>query len=376
MMPLLTTDLGFTKSALANLIFLFSLAYAMGQYAAGALADRAGARRVVFGGMLLSAACNGVMAGTGALPIFAVLQFFNGLGQSCGWPGVVKLTGAWFPPERRGVLMAWWTTNYVVGGFVASLFATWLATESGFGWRAAALGPSLSVGVIAFIFFLSVPDTSASPAAPVVRTNGWAEVLRSPDIWSIAGAYFSLKLMRYSFLFWLPMYLVEGQNQNVRNAGYLSSVYEVVGFAGVLMAGYTSDRLLGGRRFPVGTAMMFGLALACYLFPVLATLGMAGTLAAIGLVGMLTFGPDTLMSGAATQESVSNSSAATAAGFVNGTGTVGQLISPFVVTATVQHFGWNALFSLFAVMAAAGGLALSMRWNRGMSPIRAEAAGG
>ena len=94
LMPLLTHDLGFSRDDLANLIFLYSLAYACGQFVNGTLADRFGAKIVVAAGMLLSAVCTLAMAGTSALWMFAVLQVINGLAQSAGWPGLIKITAA------------------------------------------------------------------------------------------------------------------------------------------------------------------------------------------------------------------------------------------------------------------------------------------
>src|SRR5215471_16590984 len=115
-MPLLP----FSREDLAALVFVFSLAYACGQFAAGALADRAGARTIVAGGMIVSAIASAAMAGARTLLVFACLQLVNGVAQSCGWPGLLKIAAATFDPARRGVVMAWWTTNYVVGGSVAT----------------------------------------------------------------------------------------------------------------------------------------------------------------------------------------------------------------------------------------------------------------
>src|SRR5262245_698334 len=111
-MPLL----GFSKDQLAELIFAYSLAYSCGQFLTGSLADRVGAKRVVAGGMLVSALCGFAMAGANTLWMFGALQFVNGLAQACGWPGLVKITANWFLPPRRGILMAWWSTHLVVGG--------------------------------------------------------------------------------------------------------------------------------------------------------------------------------------------------------------------------------------------------------------------
>ena len=86
------------------------------------------------------------------------------------------------------------------------------------------------------------------------------EAARNPEVWILAGMYFFLKITRYSLLFWLPLYLVQRMQYSDAWAGYTSSLFELVGFSGTLIAGYVSDRLLNGRRYPVGATMLFLLA--------------------------------------------------------------------------------------------------------------------
>jgi OPA family sugar phosphate sensor protein UhpC-like MFS transporter len=204
LMPLLSADLLFTKEDLANLIFFYSVAYAIGQFAFGVLADRFGAKVIVAGGMLVSALCNLLMSGATAFSFFLLLQCCNGLAQSCGWPGLVKITAAWFDPQRRGVLMAWWTTNYALGGVIATIIATALATGDVLpflGWRRGAAGPALLLILVATVFLALVKERPSSEDSQERTGSPWVEVLRCPNIWSIAVCYFCLKLMRYAFLF-------------------------------------------------------------------------------------------------------------------------------------------------------------------------------
>lgn len=367
LMPLLSRDLHFSKDDLADLVFFYGLAYACGQFVSGTLADRLGAKRVVAAGMVLSAASTFAMAWSSSLLTFAVLQVLNGAAQSAGWPGLLKITASWFDPVRRGVLMAWWTTNYVVGGFIATILTTWCATgpwSAVFEWKGGAAVPAMVLVVVAAIFLTLVSDSRSTASETRRSSAAWRQVLAIPEIRSIAACYFCLKLMRYTFLFWLPLYMVERLSYRAGDAGYMSSVYELVGFAGVPLAGYVSDRLMGGRRFPVGAGMMFALAVACLIFPQLSALNGTANFIAIGLIGILTFGPDTLMSGAATQDAAGADAAATAAGFVNGVGSVGQLLSPFLVAAAVRWTGWDGLFGVFVLVSLAGGIALAAQWGR------------
>ena len=85
------------------------------------------------------------------------LACLNGLGQSTGWSGLVKMMGNWFSGNQRGIVMAWWSTNYVLGGFLATAFATWAVAQSmiapHLGWRRGFLFPALLLLPVTAVFF-------------------------------------------------------------------------------------------------------------------------------------------------------------------------------------------------------------------------------
>ncbi len=83
-------------------------------------------------------------------------------------------------------------------------------------------------------------------------------LLRSAPLWAIGSSYFFLELCRYALMFWLPYYLVNHMRFSLAQSGYLSSLYELVGVAGALLAGYISDRYMNGRRAPVSAIMLVG----------------------------------------------------------------------------------------------------------------------
>ena len=188
-------------------------------------------------------------------------------------------------------------------------------------------------------------------------------IFLEPGIWPIAAMYFFLKMTRYSFLFWLPLYMSEHIGYGVGEAGYTSALYQLVGFLGAIIAGYASDWLCSSRRFPVGATMLWGLGLVCLLQPLAANGGRLSLAAWIAAVGILTYGPDTLMSGAAAQDVGSAAHAGKAAGVINGFGSFGQLCSPVLVAYVTEAYGWNQLFFLFVFFSWIGATLLTIRWN-------------
>ena len=378
-MPMMARTSHYGNFGLAQLVFLFSLAYALGQFAAGALGDRFGGRFTGTLGGLISAVCTMAMAMANDRHALLLLQIGNGLGQGCGWSACMKVLGAWFERKERGTVMAWWGTCYVLGGFLATVFATFVATQTflmpGLGWRRGFLFPAIILGAAALWFGLRTRNYPGEAQLPAYEPesegpaksqgSGW-EAARNPEVWILSGMYFFLKITRYSLLFWLPLYLVQRMQYSEEWAGYTSSLFELVGFSGTLIAGYVSDRLLKGRRYPVGATMLFALAGWLLIHPAIGRLGPAAMGVSISVLGILIYGPDLLMSGAATVDAVHPRHAARAAGIVNGIGSLGQLISAYVVAVIVSRFGWDQLFTFFLLCAASAGGLLTLRWNKGV----------
>ena len=269
-----------------------------------------------FGGFL-SAACTLAMAMTSSYQAILLLQIGNGLGQGCGWTSCLKVMGGWFARKERGTVMAWWGTSYVLGGFLATVFATFAATQvfllPSMGWRRGFLFPAIVLAGAALWFAIRTRDTPAEASLPAISdaesgdmkdSGDWWQAARTPEVWILAGMYFFLKITRYSLLFWLPLYLVQRMRYSESQAGYTSSLFELVGFSGALIAGYVSDRLLNGRRYPVGATMLFLLAAALLMHPVIGRLGPVAMACSISLLGILIYGPDLLMSGPASVDAV------------------------------------------------------------------------
>lgn len=389
-MPLLETDLGYSNLQLANIVFGYSLLYALGQFGFGVLADRFGSRTIVALGLLVAVGANLLMGWGASLFLLTLLTCVNGAGQSAGWPGLVKNMAAWFRHRERGVVMAWWTTNYVIGGFVGTIFATFVVTSSwlmpGWGWRRGFWFPALALGAITVVFCVFARNRPADAGLPeIVENDGdlqpdpadarkgnsvrraaavYFQMLGDWEVWTVAiGALFS-KVTRYSFLFWLPLYLTQKLHYGAGEAGYTSSLFELVGFGGALLGGYVSDKFMQSRRLPVAALMMWGLGIACWLHPTLAALGHGGVALSIGLIGILNYGPDTLLQGAASQDAGAKWGVGTACGFVDGISSIGQVFSSYLVAFVAQRYGWDVLFYVFVALAFAGGAVMALRWNQ------------
>jgi sugar phosphate permease len=402
-MPLMAVDLGFSNLELANVVFGYSLLYAGGQFVFGILADRFGSRAIVAFGLLVAVASNLLMGWVSSLLLLTLAACLNGAGQSAGWPGLVKNMAAWFRQGERGVVMAWWTTNYVIGGFAGTVFATFAVTSTwlvpSWGWRRGLWIPALTLLAITCLFAwlarnrptdarlseIVDHDELSQVAGRRSLTLAWIvdrqtvaiywRMLGDWEVWTVAIGALFCKITRYSFLFWLPLYLTQRLGYSTSEAGYTSSLFELAGFGGALLGGYVSDRFMQSRRLPVAAMMMWGLALACWLHPWLTGRGPWGVAVGIGLIGIMNYGPDTILQGAAAQDIGARWGVGKTSGFINGISSVGQLISAYLVGYVTQHYGWDQLFYIFVALAALGGAIMATRWKHANLARPAEKAG-
>src|SRR5215471_18431862 len=140
-MPLLIGDLasrgvsaGRAQVMLGSIASLGVLAYAIGKFPSGSLADLFGGRRNFLTGMAGSIVFTLFFAAAGSLPLFTLAWMGNRLVQSLGWAGAVKITSRWFAFQRYGTVMAFISLSFLFGDAVARQFMGVLISK-GLGWR-------------------------------------------------------------------------------------------------------------------------------------------------------------------------------------------------------------------------------------------------
>jgi sugar phosphate permease len=357
---------GSAVNHLAAELACFGVAYAIAQFVGGELADRFSARRVALAGAALSVVCTASLA-IASPHMVLLLQLGNGFGQGFGWPALLQLFGRWFGRGERDHALGWWSTSYILGGFLASSLTLWLTIHTGDttrgGFEPAYLVISAILLLAALFFYFQTrgipePQTAEDEQQGLSTDSmqGWRRVLGDRNIRYISAMYFFLKMTRYTLLFWLPRYLVSTGGYTNWSASHIASCFEIFGIAGPIAVGYVIERWLVGRHMQLGAVMLYALAFVCLLHPLLAGSGTFGMVVSISLMGMLIHGSDLLMSGMAVLDTVPSYIHGRSIGFVNGIGSIGQAISPLLATLFVAHYGWSRLFDLFVFFAILSGI--------------------
>lgn len=376
------------KMAMANLDALYLTAYAFGQFTWGILADRFGPRVVVLGGLLISAAAALVMGSFATLPIFATCMLIQGLAQSTGWSGLCKNMGSFFPARQRGRVLGLWSSCYAFGGLVASPFAGWWAYTLIGSWHAAFISSAAVVELVAVLFFIfqrNKPQDVGLPAVEPELTTKEAcaqsktsvleplkEILRNRTVLVLGLAYFLLKPARYAILLWGPVIVFE-QMPSVGKVGaaIIPTAFELAGLLGPILLGLASDKLFGARRMPACVISLLALTVSLALFMgALHTGSVLWVVALLFVMGLTLYGPDSMISGAAAIDFGTAKAGATAAGFVNGCGSVGAILGGLLP----GYFDSVTVFIVFAGCALFSALVLIPHWNSRPAGLRVESA--
>ncbi len=375
--------MGLSNGDMSRIDGAFLMAYAIGQFACGIAGDKFGTRRVVLAGMLGSVIAAAAMGASSLTLAFGALFFIQGLCQSTGWAPLSKNLGNFFSRRERGVVMGLWCSNYAVGGLIASIYAGYVGQR--FGWRYAFLIPALTLLAIWVLFLFlqrNRPEDVGLPPVEVYHNENpdvplpeeathpepegsWKvilDVLRNPIVLLLAAVYFCLKPARYAILFWGPKYINDKLGTGMAASGFLSAMFELAGPFSVIVAGFVSDKIFGSRRMPVSIICLALLAVVLFFLDKLpATRWMLG--GCLFLIGMLTYAPDSLISGTATVDFGTKKGASTASGLVNGFGSVGAVVGGTLPGFVHQRWGWQGVFTVLAIAVLAATLLLLPKWN-------------
>ena len=376
-----------TSMDLANIGTAYLFGYIIGQFSSAYFGRRLGPKRLLLLGMGLSITCNVVFGASNSMWTIALFMLINGMAQGTGWPGAVGSLGYWFKREQRGSIMGVWATCYQVGSVAATAFAAFLLVR--WGWRWSFFGASAVLLVVWMLVLWLHPNTpedvglksvsddedEAVDGSDGAKNNdlGWSQqVLMS--VLLMGSIYFCIKFLRYALWSWVPYFLNLNFNMAPDQAGYLSTVFDISGFVGVLFAGFASDKLFKGHRASLSVIMLSLMSLSfigMYLFGSHNVLYFA---ISMGFAGFMLYGPDSLLSGVGAVDIGSVRGALVAAGIINGMGSVGPMAQEQIIGWMYEalHHELLPIFMLLVVVALIGtGLTgfLYMRARKGLATI-------
>ncbi|KVI10061.1 putative glycerol-3-phosphate transporter 1 [Cynara cardunculus var. scolymus] len=379
---------------LGDLDLAFLFVYAVGMFCSGHIGDRMNLRifltiGMVGTGLFTSLFGFGYWANIHVFYYYLIVQMIAGLFQSTGWPSVVAVVGNWFGKSKRGLIMGIWNAHTSVGNIAGSLTASYFL-KYGWGWSMVVPGLMIAlVGVVVFMFLPVDPesvgvdrdeDESGLPKkgltehllSPKIDNEkgapvGFLEAWRIPGVAPFALCLFFAKLVAYTFLYWLPFYIshtaINGEYLSNEAAGNLSTLFDVGGVVGGILAGHISDKL--NARAITAASFMYCAIPVLYLYRSYGHVSMPINIILMLATGMFVNGPYALITTAVsadlgTHQSLRGNSKAlaTVTAIIDGTGSIGAAIGP-VLTGYISTSSWSAVFTMLMVSAFVAGLFLT-----------------
>lgn len=374
-----------TSADIGTIPSTYAAVYAVGQIVNGTLGQRYGTRRLMTFALCIAAITNLLFAFTSSLNGMRLLWAINGLGQSAGWSLMVHTLSNWNTSERRGTLIGRLSTSYTVGNVVSWVLAGFLCEW--FGWRAAFLVPAIVLLPVTITFFLLLRDSPEEAGFPAVRddighgpqetgastsapawTSTWRIVrltLSNRVLWILAIGFFVMNAVRYSFMNWSVQYMADFHGRSIKNSALTAVMIPLVGSLGALAAGWASDHLFGRRRAPVCAIMLLGLAGTCAIMTTVPKGDWLLATAILGMAGFMIYGPDMLMSGAATVDLSHPKAASIATGLTMCLGALGAIFSGVGIgwLKDLAHGSWTLVFWVLAAMPLIPAALMIPLWN-------------
>ncbi|KAM7407939.1 hypothetical protein PAMA_003609 [Pampus argenteus] len=172
--------------------------------------------------------------------------------------------------------------------------------------------------------------------------------LRIPGVIEFSLCLLFAKLVSYTFLFWLPLYITKAAHLDAKKAGDLSTLFDVGGIVGGILAGVISDKL--GKRATTCAVMLLLAAPTLYGFSMISEFGLGPTIVMLLVCGGLVNGPYALITTAVsadlgTHKSLKGNARAlsTVTAIIDGTGSVGAALGP-LLAGVLSAGGWSRVF--------------------------------
>lgn len=385
-MPALMESLNFDESQLGFLGTVLAITYGVSKFTSGILSDRSNPRYFMSIGLVLTGILNICFGMSSSLFFFAIFWGLNGWFQGWGWPPCARLLTHWYSQKERGTWWGFWNTSHNVGGLLIPLIAAYAAQT--WGWREAMFVPGVLCIIVGFFLMNRLRDTPQSLGLPPIEKfkndyqnskKGEIErelsvkeilfeyVLKNKYIWVLAISYFFVYVIRQAVNDWTALFLVKQKGYSQLGAAASVSLFEIGGFLGSLIAGWSSDRIFFGKRGPINVIFTFGSLLSLIAFLIVPGGHDYFDGVLLFAIGFCIFGPQMLI-GVAAAELSHKKAAASSTGFVGCFAYLGAASAGYPLGLIIRDYGWNQYFIILGICAVLATLVLIPLWSIKTNP--------
>jgi MFS transporter, ACS family, hexuronate transporter len=262
MWPGVSKDVGLDKSHYALLVSLFMVSYGISQSLSGRIFDRIGTRLGFVFSIVVWSVAVALHSTARSLSSFGVFRALLGFGEAGNWPGAAKSNAEWFPIKERAFAQGIFNAGASLGAVISAPLIAY--SYDLVGWKTT----FILVGGLGFLWILpwyiinkAVPSQhpwlsdeekkyilegqQINNSTTEERVLSVKELLSFRQSWSVILSRFMLDPIWWLFVSWLPIYLNDRFNFDIKQIGAFAWFPYVGAAIGSLGGGWLAGRFIG-----------------------------------------------------------------------------------------------------------------------------------
>jgi MFS transporter, ACS family, hexuronate transporter len=299
--PSLQAEMQWSEQDFASIVFWFQLAYALGYIAFGKVVDVLGARLGFSIAVAIWTVAHMAHGLASSITQFALARVGLGIGEAGNFPSGIKAVTEWFPQQERSFAIGIFNAGANVGAIITPLIVPIIVLA--FDWRMAFYLTGLLgiIWMIAWWVMYRRPREQArcsaaelawiesdppDPVAPIA----WNQLLVKRETWAYALGKFCIDPIWWFFLFWLPGYLFQRYNLDLKSFGLPLAAIYLLSDVGSVAGGWMSSRMIKHGWSVNSARKLTMLACAVCTAPIFFAQDVSSLWGAVLLIGLATAG--------------------------------------------------------------------------------------
>ncbi len=357
------------KDLMATITICFMIAYGASQLLSGKLYDKIGTRKGFVVSVLLWGIADAMTSLAKGLTSLSGFRMMLGLGEAGPWPGATKSNAEWFPVKERALAQGLFGAAASLGSVLAPIIIGMLYLS--FGWRVTFVIVG-SLGILWLIPWLIINKKGPKEhkwiteeekeyilsGQPETKLNcdtkkSWGQLLSNKKNYSVILGRFFLDPIWWMFVTWLPIYLVEVFNLDIKQVAFSAWVPYAGAAVGSIAGGIMSSRLIKNGRsvnFSRKAAIVTG---ACITLPsIIAAMYASNVNTAVILMAFVLGGYQFTMTNIQTIPSDlhSGKSVGSLAGLGGAAAVLGTILCMLFVPEITKGGEWTFFFIMLAML--------------------------
>lgn len=362
-----------SKELFAYINMFFMVAYGLSQMLSGKMYDKIGTRRGFTFSALIWGVSDMLMSLVSGVKSICVFRSGLGLGVAGPWPGTVKSNAEWFPQKERAMAQGLFNAGASVGAILAPILIALICASVGWKMTFVIIGIMAPLWVIPWLWlrktgpknhpYITTEEReyilSGQPESVVTNDKGlsWGQLLSRRKSYAVILTRFFLDPVWWMFVTWLPIYLGQKYNMDLKALATYMWIPYVGAALGSIAGGWVSSYLVSSGRtinFARKTSIVIG---GLFTLPALIYVAFVNQeMVAVCCMAVILFGFQFTMNNVQTLASdmYTGKSVGSLAGLGGAAATLGTILSICFIPMLTAGDNWMPFFIMGAALVPLG----------------------